>query len=204
VAKHVDKLAFIKSLHSDSNDHVPALYQINTGIARPGSPAAGAWLTYGLGSENQNLPGFVVLENNQGIKGGPLNWHAGLLPAAHQGTLFRSEGNPILNLTRPADVAGADQRWQLNAKHLESRPGEAELLGRIQSFELAWRMQSDAASMIDFSQETQATRKMYGVDQKETKSYESKCLLARRLVESGVRFVQVYSDGEWDAHSNLT
>lgn len=210
VAKHVDNFAFVKSLHSDSNDHVPALYQINTGIARPGFPAAGAWITYGLGSENQNLPGFVVLGNNQGIKGGPLNWHAGFLPAAHQGTLFRSEGNPILNLKRPGEISQEDQRRQLdllaqlNMKHLESHPEEAELLGRIQSFELAYRMQSEAASMIDFSQESQATRDMYGIDRKATKSYGSKCLLARRLVESGVRFVQVYSDGEWDAHSNLT
>lgn len=210
VAKHVDDFAFVRSLHSDSNDHVPALYQINTGIARPGFPAAGAWVTYGLGSENQNLPGFVVLGNNQGIKGGPLNWHAGFLPAAHQGTLFRSQGNPILNLTKPADVQDEDQRRQLdllaklNAEHLKSREGEADLLGRIQSFELAYRMQSEAASMIDFSKETQETRDMYGLERKETRSYGSKCLLARRLVESGVRFVQVYSDGEWDAHSNLT
>ncbi|RPI80993.1 MAG: DUF1501 domain-containing protein, partial [Planctomycetaceae bacterium] len=117
---------------------------------------------------------------------------------------------PILNLTRPADVSSADQRRQLdllarlNNRHLEARPGEAELLGRIQSFELAYRMQSEAAGMIDFSQETQATRAMYGLDQEPTRSYGSKCLLARRLVESGVRFVQVYSDGEWDAHSDLT
>lgn len=210
VAKHVDDFAFIKSLHSDSNDHVPALYQINTGLARPGFPAAGSWVTYGLGSENQNLPGFVVLGNNQGVKGGPLNWQAGFLPAAHQGTLFRSSGNPILNLTRPAEVSATDQRRQLdllselNHRHLESRPGEAELLGRIQSFELAYRMQSEAASMIDFTQETKATREMYGIDHDKTRSYGSKCLLARRLIESGVRFVQVYSDGEWDAHSNLT
>ena len=210
VARHVDDFAFIKSLHSDSNDHVPALYQINTGIARPGFPSAGAWVTYGLGSENQNLPGFVVLGNNQGIKGGPLNWHAGFLPSTYQGTLFRPEGNPILNLNRPSDVTREDQRRQLdllarlNAEHLQSHPGEAELLGRIQSFELAYHMQTEAADLIDFKQETQATRAMYGLDQKETKSYGSKCLLARRLVESGVRFVQVYSDGEWDAHSNLT
>jgi hypothetical protein len=210
VARHVDDFAFIKSLHSDSNDHVPALYQINTGIARPGFPSAGAWVTYGLGSENQNLPGYVVLGNNQGIKGGPLNWHAGFLPSTFQGTLFRPEGNPILNLQRPGDVTRDDQRRQLdllarlNHEHLQSHPGEAELLGRIQSFELAYRMQSEAVNLIDFAQETEATRKSYGLDRKETKSYGSKCLLARRLVESGVRFVQVYSDGEWDAHSNLT
>lgn len=210
VAKHVDDFAFIKSLHSESNDHVPALYQINTGIARPGFPSAGAWVTYALGSENQNLPGYVVLGNNQGIKGGPLNWHAGFLPSTYQGTLFRPEGNPILNLSRPGDVTREDQRRQLdllarlNDEHLQSHPGEAELLGRIQSFELAYRMQSEAVNLIDFSTETEATRKAYGLDRNETKSYGSKCLLARRMVESGVRFVQVYSDGEWDAHSNLT
>ena len=210
VAKHVDDFAFIKSLHSESNDHVPALYQINTGLARPGFPSAGAWVTYALGSENQDLPGYVVLGNNQGIKGGPLNWHAGFLPSTFQGTLFRPEGNPILNLNRPGDVTREDQRRQLdllarlNDEHLRSHPGEAELLGRIQSFELAYRMQSEAVSLIDFSTETEATRKSYGLDRSETKSYGSKCLLARRLVESGVRFVQVYCDGEWDAHSKLT
>lgn len=210
VAKHVDDFAFIKSLHSESNDHVPALYQINTGIARPGFPAAGAWVTYGLGSENQNLPGYVVLGNNQGIKGGPLNWHAGFLPSTYQGTLFRPEGNPILNLNRPKEVTREDQRRQLdllarlNAEHLQSRPGEAELLGRIQSFELAYRMQSEAVNVVDFAQESQTTQQMYGLDRKETRSYGSKCLLARRLIEHGVRFVQVYSDGEWDAHSDLT
>src|SRR5262245_24763467 len=130
VAKHVDEFAFIKSLFTESNDHVPALYQINTGISRPGFPAAGAWVTYGLGSECQNLPGFVVLGNNQGVKGGPLNWSAGFLPAAHQGTLFRPEGNPVLNLHRPKDVTSHDQRAQLdlmarlNTEHLRSHQGE--------------------------------------------------------------------------------
>lgn len=210
VAQHVDDFAFIKSLHSESNDHVPALYQINTGISRPGFPAAGAWITYGLGSENQNLPGFVVLGNNQGIKGGPLNWHAGFLPSTFQGTLFRSEGNPILNLQRPDDISREDQRRQLdlirrlNEMHRESRPGEDELSGRIQSFELAYRMQTEAAGLIDFTEETAATVESYGLNRSGTRSYGGKCLLARRLVERGVRFVQVYSDGEWDAHSNLT
>jgi hypothetical protein len=210
VARHVDDFAFIKSLHSESNDHVPALYQINTGIPRPGFPAAGAWITYGLGSENQNLPGYVVLGNNQGIKGGPLNWHAGFLPSAHQGTLFRPQGNPILNLQRPQDVTRDDQRRQLdllaklNNEHRQARPDDAELLGRIQSFELAFRMQSEATELVDFAQEAAHTYRMYGLDRPETKSYGAKCLLARRMIERGVRFVQVYSDGEWDAHSNLT
>lgn len=209
VARHVDDFAFVKSLHSESNDHVPALYQINTGIARPGFPAAGAWITYGLGSENQNLPGFVVLGNNQGIKGGPLNWNSGFLPSAHQGTLFRPEGTPILNLKRPADVSAAEQRRQLdllarlNDEHRRRRPEEAELTGRMEAFELAFRMQSEATEAVDFARETAATRAAYGLDQKETRSYGSKCLLARRLIERGVRFVQVYSDGEWDAHANL-
>ena len=161
VAKHVDDFAFIKSLYSESNDHVPALYQINTGIARPGFPSAGAWITYGLGSESQNLPGYVVLGNNQGVKGGPLNWSAGFLPTSYQGTLFRSSGAPILNLTRPEHVTRDDQRAQLdflkkvNAEHLKQHDGEPDLLARIQSFELAYRMQMEASDLTDFSNESQ-------------------------------------------------
>ena len=209
VARHVDDFAFVKSFYSESNDHVPALYQINTGIPRPGFPAAGSWVTYGLGSENNNLPGYVVLGNNQGVKGGNLNWSSGFLPTTHQGTLFRAGGTPVINLKRPGDVASADQRAQLdfmaklNQRHLQERPGEAELLGRIQSFELAYRMQAEATDLVDFSTEPAATRDMYGIDKDETRSYGAKCLMARRLVERGVRFVQVYSDGEWDAHSDL-
>lgn len=209
VAKHVDKFAFIKSCYSESNDHVPSLYQMNTGILRPGFPSAGSWITYGLGSENQNLPGYVVLGNNQGVKGGPLNWSAGFLPAAFQGTLFRPEGNPILNLQRPPGVEREDQRAQLdlmarlNDAHLREHPGEADLLARVESFELAYRLQMEAAGLVDFATETADTRRMYGLDKAKSRSFGGKCLLARRLVESGVRFVQVYSDGEWDAHSDL-
>lgn len=209
VAQHVDDFAFIRSCYSESNDHVPALYQINTGIPRPGFPSAGSWVTYGLGSENNSLPGYVVLGNNQGIKGGNLNWSSAFLPTTYQGTLFRPEGAPVINLNRPGDVTRADQRAQLdlmaklNERHLAERPGEAELLGRIQSFELAYRMQMEATDLVDFSTETTATLQMYGLEQNETRSYGSKCLMARRLVERGVRFVQVYSDGEWDAHSDL-
>ncbi len=209
VAKHVDDFAFVKSFYSESNDHVPALYQINTGIPRPGFPSAGSWVTYGLGSENHSLPGFIVLGNNQGVKGGNLNWSSGFLPTTYQGTLFRPDGTPVINLNRPSDVERADQRRQLdllakmNAAHLAEHPGEAELLGRIESFELAYRMQLEATELVDFSTETATTREMYGIDQKETRSFGSKCLMARRLVERGVRFVQVYSDGEWDAHGDL-
>ncbi len=209
VAKHADNLAFVKSLYTESNDHVPALYQINTGIPRPGFPSAGSWITYGLGSENQNLPGFVVLGNRQGVKGGPINWSSGFLPAAHQGTLFRPEGNPVLNLRRPGDVTADDQRAQLdlmkklNHSHLRDHPGEPDLSARIQSFELAYRMQGEAANLLDLSKETAATRAMYGLDNAKSRSFGTKCLTARRLIERGVRFVQVYSDGEWDAHSDL-
>lgn len=210
VAKHVDKMAFIKSCYSESNDHVPAIYQINSGLPRPGFPTAGAWITYGLGSENQDLPGYIVLGNTKGAKGGPHNWGAGFLPATFQGTLFRSEGTPILNLKRPAEVTDADQRAQLdlmaklNDQHLRRHEGEAELVARIQSFELAYRMQTAATQVVDISQESQETLQLYGVDRRESKSYGTKCLMARRLIESGVRFVQVYSDGEWDAHNKLT
>lgn len=210
VAKHVDDIAFIKSCYSESDNHVPALYQMNTGLARPGFPAAGSWVTYGLGSENQNLPGYVVLGNTQGVKGGSPNWASGFLPATYQGTLFRSQGNPVLNLQRPQDIAAAEQRGQLdlmaklNEEHRRDHAGEADLLARIQSFELAYRMQTEATEVVDLSKETATTRAMYGIDQKHSRSFGSKCLMARRLVESGVRFVQVYSDGEWDAHNNLT
>src|SRR5688572_30263251 len=207
VAKHVDDFAFIKSLHSESNDHVPALYQINTGIARPGFPSAGSWITYGLGSENRNLPGYIVLGNSEGVKGGPINWGPGFLPTTYQGTLFRSQGAPVLNLTRPEHVTREDQRAQLdllaqlNEEHLGRRQGEPDLTARIQSFELAFRMQMEAAGLVDLSTETEVTRSLYGLDQEPSRNFGAKCLMARRLVERGVRFIQVYSDGEWDAHA---
>ena len=209
VAKHVDDFGFIKSLYSESVDHVPALYQINTGIPRPGFPSAGAWITYGLGSESQNLPGYVVLGNSDGVKGGPLNWSAGFLPASYQGTLFRSSGAPILNLTRPEHVTREDQRAQLdfakkiNTAHLQQHEGEPDLLARIQSFELAYRMQTEARDLTDFSSESKETLALYGLDEDVSNNIGTKCLIARRLIERGVRFVQVYSDGEWDAHSDL-
>ncbi len=209
VAKHVDDFAFIKSLYTESNDHVPALYQINTGIGRPGFPSAGAWITYGLGSESQDLPGYVVLGNSQGVKGGPLNWSAGFLPTSFQGTLFRSSGAPILNLTRPDQVTRDDQRAQLdflkkvNTEHLNEHEGEPDLLARIQSFELAYRMQMEASDLTDFSNESKETLGLYGLNEDVSHNIGTKCLMARRLIERGVRFVQVYSDGEWDAHADL-
>ncbi|WDQ16473.1 DUF1501 domain-containing protein [Rhodopirellula sp. P2] len=209
VAKHVDKMAFIKSCYSESNDHVPAIYQINSGLPRPGFPTAGAWATYGLGSENQNLPGYVVMGNTQGAKGGPHNWGAGFLPSTFQGTLFRSQGTPVLNLNRQPSITKPDQRAQLdlmaklNDEHMRRHTRDAEFANRMDSFELAFRMQKEATEVVDLSRETKATQQLYGIDNPRSKSFGSKCLMARRLVESGVRFVQVYSDGEWDAHDNL-
>ncbi|MGE0756157.1 MAG: DUF1501 domain-containing protein [Pirellulaceae bacterium] len=209
IAKHVDDMAFVKSCFTESNDHVPALYQMNTGVPRVGLPTAGAWVTYGLGSENRNLPGFVVIGNTKGIKGGPVHWSSGFLPSSFQGTLFRSQGSPILNLDRPPDVAKQDQRAvldlvaNLNREHLATHAAEPDLTARIDSFELAYRMQTEAAQLADFSGESAETQRLYGLDREPTRTFGRKCLLARRLVERGVRFVQVYSDGEWDAHSNL-
>lgn len=209
VAKHVDKMAFIKSCYSESNDHVPAIYQINSGLPRPGFPTAGAWVTYGLGSENQDLPGYIVMGNTQGAKGGPHNWGSGFLPSTFQGTLFRPQGTPILNLKRQPQITRQDQRAQLdfmaqlNEEHGRRHTADAEFANRMQSFELAFRMQKEAMEVVDLARETPATHKLYGIDNPQSKSFGSKCLMARRLVESGVRFVQVYSDGEWDAHNNL-
>lgn len=209
VARHVDKMAFIKSCYSESNDHVPAIYQINSGLARPGFPTAGAWINYGLGSENQNLPGYVVMGNTKGAKGGPHNWGSGFLPTTYQGTLFRSQGTPVLNLKRQPSITSHDQRRQLdlmnrlNAEHAERHAGEVAFANRMQSFELAFRMQTEATEVVDLNRESKATQAMYGIDNPASRSYGSKCLMARRLVESGVRFVQVYSDGEWDAHNDV-
>ncbi len=201
-----DDIAFIKSVHADSNNHAPAMYQMNTGSIRPGFPCTGAWVTYGLGSENQNLPGFLVLPPGVG-KGGAANWGAGFLPGTFQGTLLRGSGQAILNLNKPDGVSPDDQRAMLdlagkfNAEHAAAHSGEADLLARIEAFELAYRMQMEAPEVVDLAGETAETKALYGVDQKN--SFGVKCLLARRLVERGVRFVQVYSNDEWDAHGNI-
>ena len=185
------------------------MYQMNTGLTRPGFPSSGAWVTYGLGSENQNLPGFVVLPPNVG-KGGPNNWGSGFLPGSFQATLLRTSGQPILNLGRPDDISSADQRAmldltaRLNAEHLERHPGEADLLARIDSFELAYRMQSAAPAATNLAEESAAIHQLYGLDRAaDTAQFGTKCLLARRLVERGVRFIQVYSNDEWDAHGDI-
>lgn len=209
LARHVDDLALVKSCWAESPAHGPAMYQMNTGLIRAGFPSAGSWVTYGLGTENQDLPGFVVLQNAKGSKGGAGNWGSGFLPAAFQATSFRSQGSPVLNLRPPSDVAPARQRdmldlsARLNKEHSDRHPGESELLARIQNYELAYRMQTEATEAVDLAAEPEHIRKLYGLDDGVTRPYGEKCLLARRLVERGVRFVQVYCDDEWDAHNDL-
>ena len=209
IAECVDDIAFIKSCHAESNNHGPAMYEMNTGMVRVGFPSVGSWVTYGLGSENRNLPGFIVLGNSRGSKGGPANWGAGFLPSSYQGTPFRSGAAPILNLNRPADVTAERQRRQLdlaaelNGAHLAERGGDSDLEARIRSFELAYRMQSEAKELVDLSKESDETRRLYGLDVGVSRPFGEKCLLARRLVERGVRFVQAYVNDEWDAHDNI-
>ena len=213
----VDDLALIRSAQGRSNDHVVAHYEWNTGSLLMGFPSVGSWITYGLGSENQNLPGFVVIYDYRGGPfSGPANWSSGFLPAAYQGTVFRAAGDPILDLKPPASIAPGQQRARLdhlawlNEKHATQYPGSTDLSARIAAYELAYRMQSCAPEAVDLSQETEATRRLYGLDDPATEPFGKQCLLARRLVERGVRFVQLYNGAivnqnidTWDAHSNL-
>ena len=205
----VDDIAFVKACHADSNSHAPAMYQMNTGYTRPGFPSAGAWTTYGLGSENEDLPGFVVMPKAEGVKGGALNWGAGFLPGAFQGTLFNGGDNPILNLKRAKGSTTESQRAQLdllrdfNETHFQQRPSEGDLEARIASFELAYRMQFSASDVVNLRNEDDATRELYGINSPRTRDYGTKLLLARRLVERGVRFVQAYPNDQWDAHKDL-
>lgn len=215
VRRHADKLAVIKSCHTDSHAHGSALVAMNTGKTFIGRPSLGSWAVYGLGADNQSLPGYVViLDKRGGPIGGQPNWSSGFMPATFQGTLFRPVGNPILDLKGPEHLDRQTQREQLdllaqlNQEHLDRRPGGQELAARIQSYELAFRMQSEAPDAVDLSQETKATLDMYGVGQQPTDEFGRNCLVARRLVERGVRFVQLYSGGghleeTWDAHKSI-
>jgi hypothetical protein len=217
MAKHVDKMAFIHSLWSDSNNHSPALFKMNTGFSRMGYPCVGSWVTYGLGTESQSLPAFCVMYDTLGRgipKGHALNWGAGFLPTVFQGTAFKPQGEPIDNLTRPTDITQARQREQLdllaklNKKGMEKMPGEPDLTARVETFELAYRMQMAAPDALDLNKETEETKKLYGLDNPKATHFAKQCLIARRLVERGVRFVQIYSGGmendlSWDGHNNI-
>lgn len=209
ITECVDDIAFLKAVHCDSNSHAPAMYQMNTGFTRPGFPSTGSWITFGLGSENQNLPGFVVMPKQNGTKGGALNWGAGFLPGAYQGTLFHAGENPIPFLKRAEGLTDEQQRAQLelarfyNGQFSSKHPDESDLEARIASFELAYKMQFEALEAVDLSKETEETRALYGLDDEPSRDYGTKLLLARRLVERGVRFVQAYPNDQWDAHQNL-
>ena len=217
LAQHVDKMAFIKSFRTNSNNHSPALFMANTGDTRMGRPCVGSWVTYGLGTENQSLPAFIVMSDSLGRglpKGHAANWSNGFLPGAFQGTWVRSQGTPIPNLKRLDALTDEQQRrqiefiGQLSAEHQQRHPGESELDARIKSFELAYRMQSAATKCFELDSEPEHVKKLYGTDDPQCGNFARQCLLARRMVERGVRFVQIYSGGttnsqSWDAHADI-
>ena len=207
----VDDIAVIRSMHTDINGHESSIWYMNTGKSQPGRPALGSWLTYGLGSESQDLPAYVVLSDPGGHPvDGVRNWSNGWLPPIYQGTVIRPREPRILNLDPPAHLRGQRQQENLallaalNREHLERHAGEADLEARIASYELAARMQTAAKEVLDISGETEATRKLYGLDNPECTEYGTRCLIARRLVERGVRFVQLFLGGQpWDTHTNI-
>ena len=207
----VDDIAFIRSMHTTSITHEPAVYMMQSGKLTPGRPTLGAWVTYGLGSENQNLPAYVVLDDPKGLPvNGVENWQAGFLPPQFQGTRFRSTGSPVLNLKpetqRLPSIAllENDLRAKLDAFHLLDHPRQPALMARINSYELAARMQLAATDALDISQEPARIQEMYGIGTEPTDSYGRRCLIARRLIERGVRFVQLYINSHiWDTHNNI-
>ncbi len=210
-----DDLTFIKSLYTTSNNHSPAIFQMNMGNMRPGNPSLGSWLTYGLGTQNQNLPGYIVMYDWRGGPiGGAPNWSSGFMPAAFQGTSFRAGNVPIVDLNPPKWVDPHLQRQEidfvqkLNQEHLANHKGNSDLDARIASYELAFQMQTHAPEAVDLGKETDATKKLYGIGEKHTDYFGKQCLTARRLVERGVRFIQLYHGGghqqeSWDAHFGL-
>ena len=207
-----DDLCVVRSCHGDSVNHPQSVYQMNTGSILMGRPSLGSWVAYGLGSENQNMPAFVVLPDpGGGLKGGPPAWGSGFLPATYQGTTMRPGSNPILNLHPQAGTPPERQRRVLeairrfNGNHLAQRDFDDELEARVRSYELAFRMQSTAPGLVDISTESRATRELYGIDKNHTREFGTRCLLARRMLESGVRFVRGDSGGPsgWDAHKDV-
>jgi len=211
MATTADDWCLMRACWADGLNHVGSVCQMNTGSVLAGKPSLGSWAIYGLGSDNRNMPGFVVLTDNGEVTGGARNWGTGFMPATYQGTLFRNGANPILNLATPANVTADRQKHkleligQLNEIHKRQRPHDSELDARQAAYELAFRMQSTAPETVDLSAEDAATKEMYGLNRKETADFGHRCLLARRLVERGVRFVQVYcgAGSQWDAHSDI-
>lgn len=217
IGSKVDEIALIRSMYGTSNDHVQAHYELASGTIRMGFPSLGSWVTYGLGTENQNLPAFVVIYDARGGPfGGPANWSAGFMPAVYQGTVFRSSGDPIIDLRAPGNMPQEQERARLdllaklNGLDKQKYPGNSELAARIASYELAYRMQGCTPEAVDLSKESAAVQKLYGIDDPVTAPFGRQCLMARRLVERGVRFVQLYHGGlgnqdfdTWDAHRNV-
>jgi hypothetical protein len=220
LATCADDLALIRSMHTEAFNHHPGQLMMNTGVPLFGRPSMGSWLTYGLGSMARNLPGYVVLTAGRGTSAGATAWSSGFLPTTYQGVLFRNKGEPVLNLANPAGLTDAMQGKTIAAlrdlnQERHERLGDPEINSRIAAYELAFRMQSAAPELIDLSGETKATREMYGLDRDEPvlkasrgggrgqfQAFAANCLLARRLVERGVRFVNLYH-ASWDHHSNL-
>jgi hypothetical protein len=217
LSRLVDDIAFLRSVYGRSNDHVQGTYEMQTGQINLGFPSVGSWVTYGLGSVASSLPAFVVMTDARGGPlGGPNDWSAGFMPAAYQGTLFRSTGDPIVDLKPPSTLTAEEQRMRLDALaslnelDMQKFPGNSELAARISSYELAYRMQGCAPSAVDVASESEATKKLYGLDNKITEPFGRQCLMARRLVERGVRFVQIFAGGvgnqnvdTWDAHADI-
>jgi hypothetical protein len=215
LATCVDDMAFIKSMTADSPIHGSAMLMMNSGRIISGNPSLGSWLNYGLGNENENLPGYVVmLDNSGGPISGAKNWTSGYMPASLQGTVFRPTGSPILNLARQKGMSENEQKQLIdhlnhfNGLHFKEREDNSNLAARMASYELAYEMQTSAPEAVDISNESEHVKTLYGIDQDQTQDFGRKCLLARRLVERGVRFIQVYSGGahndyNWDAHADL-
>src|SRR3954452_5341331 len=207
ISSQADDICLVRSMYSEAFNHHPGQLFLFTGHMIAGRPTMGAWVTYGLGSESQNLPGFVVLTSGVGTSAGSDNWSSGFLPSTYAGTVFRSQGDPILYLSNPSGISKDVQRTRLdmiremNQDH-EERTGDAEIASRIHSYELAYKMQMSSPELLDFSKESQDTLAMYGVDKPETKAYGTNCLLARRMVERGVRFVMLMH-ASWDHHSGI-
>jgi hypothetical protein len=211
IAQCADDICVLRSCWADGLNHVGSVCQMNTGSVLAGRPSLGTWALYGLGTVNQDLPGFVVLTDGGNPVGGPRNWGTGFMPTTYQGTYFQSGPNPILHLKPPAGLDERRQRGKLdligrlNEEHARLRPEDDELQARINAYELAFKMQSAAPEAVDIANEPEHVKKLYGLDRPECAEFAHRCLLARRLLERGVRFVEVYcgAGSQWDAHSNL-
>ncbi|MDE2926370.1 MAG: DUF1501 domain-containing protein [Acidobacteriota bacterium] len=217
LAECADDLCMIRSMVAKSSNHTPATFQMNSGFTRNGYPCMGSWVTYGLGSENRDLPGFIVLPDPRGLPaGGSINWTAGFLPASHQGVAFRNSGDPLPYLSTPPTVSSRRRASEMellarmNREHLEINPGDSALEARLQSYELAAHMQMTIPDIVDLDTERPETRRLYGLDEEKTNSFGRNCLLARRLLEKGVRVVQVWIGGafgrpriNWDGHEDI-